>query len=87
MTSRTMSKGGGGACECLHPPPPLQEILYPRLDRDTPKSFTLFRPLHVHVYIYMYCMSKSLTIRADLIGNQFSDSSKKLFKKESNIML
>ena len=28
--TRTMSKGGG-ACECLHPPPPLQEILYPRL--------------------------------------------------------
>ena len=25
--------------------PPLQEILYPRLDRDPPKSFTLFRPL------------------------------------------
>ena len=23
--------GGGGACECLHPPP-LQEILYPRLE-------------------------------------------------------
>ena len=24
-------RGGGGACECLHPPPPpLQEILYPR---------------------------------------------------------
>ena len=28
--TRTMSKGGGGACECLDPPP-LQEILYPRL--------------------------------------------------------
>ena len=27
--TRTMSKGGD-ACECLHPPP-LQEILYPRL--------------------------------------------------------
>ena len=26
----TMSNGGG-VCECLHPPPPLQEILYPRL--------------------------------------------------------
>ena len=33
-----MSRGQcprGGACECLHPPPPLQEILYPRL-RWTP---------------------------------------------------
>ena len=45
MTSRGQCpRGGGGACECLHPPP-LQEILYPRLDRDPPKSFTLFRPL------------------------------------------
>ena len=35
MTSRGQCpRGGGGACECLHPPPPLQEILYPRLDRD-----------------------------------------------------
>ena len=29
--TQTMSKGGGGACECLHAP--LQEILYPRLGR------------------------------------------------------
>ena len=44
--TRTMSKGGGGACECLHPPPPFQEILYRRLDRaPPPQSFTLFRPL------------------------------------------
>ena len=31
----TQTKSKGGACECLHPPPPLQEILYPRL-RWTP---------------------------------------------------
>ena len=35
MTSRGQWPRGG-ACECLHPPPPLQVILYPRLDRDPP---------------------------------------------------
>ena len=30
MTSRGQCPRGGGACECLHPPP-FQEILYPRL--------------------------------------------------------
>ena len=35
MTLRGQCPRGGGACECLHPPP-LQEILYPRLDRDPP---------------------------------------------------
>ena len=27
--TKAMSKGGDGAGECLHPPPPFQEILYP----------------------------------------------------------
>ena len=43
--TRTMSKGGGVLVNVFTPP--LQEILYPRLDldRDPLKSFTLFRPL------------------------------------------
>ena len=50
--TRTMSKGGGVLVNVFTPPPPLQEILYPRLDldRDPPppkKSFTQFRPLGV----------------------------------------
>ena len=38
--TRTISKGGGGACECLHPL--LQEILYPRLERDPPPPQKLY---------------------------------------------
>ena len=41
--TRTMSKGGGGACECLHPP--LQEILYPRLYRDPPPKKKMLYPI------------------------------------------
>ena len=38
MTSRGQCPRGGGACECLDPPP-LQEILYPRLrwERNVPE--------------------------------------------------
>ena len=42
--TRTMSKGGGVLVNVFTAPPPLQEILYPRLDldRDPPKALPYF---------------------------------------------
>ena len=55
MTSRGQCpRGGGGACECLHPP--FQEILYPRLDRDPPPPKAL--PYFAH-WSYVTTRSQS----------------------------
>ena len=57
--TRTMSKGGG-ACECLHPPP-LQEILYPRLVFH-PSKFRPPPPPHLDGWLRA-CWPSSATAR------------------------
>ena len=52
MTSRGQCPRGG-ACECLHPPP-LQEILYPRLRSTYPSSDPPPGWLARGLYIYIY---------------------------------